>query len=730
MMSEESTTKQQGSDKEEKTATTPEAEAHGEDQQEAEPEVERLSVEGRNVRVLMESLARLSGQSKTLTDISIVYIDRSQTFLGERQVGVRPSPERREPGPGVRLGDYALQPLPATEVERVRAVYVPLPGRDDAWQTLTYNGLVVLVGREGSGKRATGIHLLLSLRALDVLYEASPETVLADLGHVTFPRRAGILLESPSGRAQTNLDAFTWTALRRRLQEAGSALVVTTTRAEGVAASLPEGLVEFEPLTQGTASREWRAEVLKRHLLYYLPAEQVDEAAITHLLEQEEIARLLAEPLRAAELHQMAQLLVPVLTENAPVEEALRGLQRMTRREVRTWFEQERSEREYVMMLATAVFSGAAFNHVLNAAQDLYEMLFPPEEENAPQPRLFRPFQGLNTLLRTVRAHQSQADVPMEFGSARVRTLVLDNPAWQPAVVHYVWEENLLGDDFLTWLYGYGNHKHADIRYRAAAAVGALACYDFPLVRERILLPWAKGTQWEREAAAIALGIAAWDPETAPAVLGLLHHWTTVDNRRLRLAAALAYGGLVGIRYPQRALDDLHRLAQEDDFYLGESIVRAIRFLVATGLEYEDLLTQVMEALLAWTEPKDELPALVGFLAFLGFMWPEKGERENVWRPLLAKTAENEFLLHAVTTLLRRGLNWKPMRRPFLDLIHEWLAREEDGEGEQNGVARVLKHIVREGTTRERERLLYYLHIWAEKERPRLLRAQHILATI
>jgi len=388
-------------------------------------------------------------------------------------------------------------------------------------------------------------------------------------------------------------------------------------------------------------------------------------------------------------------------------------------------------------MLSLAVFNGANYQAVVEADEHLQSLIKPPPAEDEPP--------GTDSIFGSTRsqrvreacAHLVQGYEEAEFGRSPVELIVLDNPTFQPAVLHYTWHEyDRLRRPLLDWLRDLGFHPSFDVRARAAAAVGELSKYNFGYIRGEVLLPWANHQNSRaRAAAALALGIPVWEGEFAPQVLGLLHHWATLRNNwRLCWTAAAAYGGLVGLRFPDTALRDFHTIAQAEDLRLFRVLSRSVANLFEAGRLVPDYYLKVLDALVAWiADPKSRIVTLTGLLIFLELALEARVEAEpegGTWPTLLWLAREDEAYRDRVTSLWRCALNTKSARKLALETLRQWLLIVDDDSRLYPAIERVIRMLVTQGTHREQERLRFYLDRWASYPKERSKSATKILSAL
>jgi len=660
-----------------------------------------------------------------------VYIDRRSGgyYVGsgarvEARAVDGPARSPRTAGSTQRAGDHTMNPILETELEKLRAVYIETREDEAVWQGLWQTALVILSGSDGTGRRATALHNLARLQ-MQVLYELSPDTALVDVKEDDIPRHVGLFAESPTGNVLEGLQHFALTRLLRELRKKDSALVVTTT---ALPAQLPADCAQH--IVRRTAADgdspvaiARRQDMLVRHLRYHLEDTAEARRAEEDLAAAMEVQELLQDPLQPGEVDQLSQLLAETLASDEGLVYALGGFRRRVREQIERWFSEERPLADSLLMVAAAVFSGAAYSDVVAASQALEELIMPPQgdeqQDEPPKPApSFR--SNRSRRLQAIGAHIEPTPVTGEYGEVNVDALVLNSPAWQPEVINYLYREDLFRAELVQWLREYGYSGHADLRHRAAAALGHMARLDFPYIKKEVLELWADSLDHDlRMAVGVALGVAAWDEEVASAVLGLLHHWATGEDWLLQWTAATAHGGLTGARYPLRALDDLRAIASADDTWLVQPVSQSLSTLFGHSQQTPEFARWVLEALLEWTSDRKQAAGIVGLIAFveLARVPDRPRQRHSRWELLLQHADNDEHLLDLTTALLRRTLNFKPTRDEALSAIKGWLERADPGASTSNATEAILGRIMVEGSQRERDRLRYYRRVWKSDSR-------------
>jgi hypothetical protein len=263
-----------------------------------------------------------------------------------------------------------------------------------------------------------------------------------------------------------------------------------------------------------------------------------------------------------------------------------------------------------------------------------------------------------------------------------------------------------------------------------------LSKYNFGFVRREILLSWANHQDSRaRGAAALALGVLAWEGELAPQVLGLLHHWSTLRNNwRLCWTAAAAYGGLVGLRFPDAALRDLYSIAQVEDLRLFKVLSRSVTNLFQAGRLVPDYYLKVLDALVTWTtDSKAKIVTLTGLLIFLELALVSRVETApegETWPTLLWLVQEDKVYRDRVVSLWRRASNTKSARKPALETLHRWLLMADQDTRLYSSAEQLVIALATLGTDRAQERLRFYLRRWASRSKETTCSAAKILSVL
>jgi len=663
--------------------------------------------------------ARVIGELLRGQRIAAVYIDARSGgvfFSGEAHitgdvVGQRQIKQPLEHSNGAYAEIVAGRVLDE-DLDKVRSVYVKPPLYSQAYRVVSEKRVLILWGQAHWGKWTTALHLLLSLQ-VEQIFEIRPDVVLDDILSFEAGNRIGYLVDTLAPDSAQRLSPTILNRLSERFKKKDSYLVITVgSRVPLSKTALSTNLVVWNDLPDCS-------QLLKTHLSWYL-ADQDKLAQAFELSESDEVQSLLSTYLLPREIDRLAALLADVVHGKLELNDALSRFEARALQQVEEWFENHKEIEERTFMISVAVLSGASYQSVSSANERLLSLIKPsPVEGEFPSDTSFI-FGSRSQRVREACAHLSQGYEETEFGRSPVEIIELNNPSFQPAVLHYIWNEyDRLREPLVGWLRDLGIQANSDVRVRVAAAVGELSKYSFGYIKEKILLPWANHhDKRARASAAFALGIPAWEGEFAPQVLGLLHHWSTLRNNwRLNWTAAAAYGGLVGLRFPDIALRDLHSIAKVKDLRLFAVLNRSIANLIYAGRVEPDYYFKVLDALIDWTNPPiDKIVALTGLLIFLDLM--SEIEIEAIpdaerWPALLWLSYEEATYRERVITLWRRALNTKSARKPALETLKRLVQMADDDARLYSPLEQILRELVQRGSERERGRLQYYLNRWA-----------------
>lgn len=622
------------------------------------------------------------------------------------------------------LAPSIAKPITIEMLDKIRMVYVQTSLYRDAHALLHDAHIVVLWGQSHLGKRATAIHLLLSAD-VDKILELHPDIDVHKILKDEPEAGTGYIVDTMTTFTAPELTPSSLAQLGAYLKDKNSYLVITVDREVSLARKgLDEQIIIW-------TERPDSMQLLQNHFAWYLSTEEKVARAL-QVCQDDPVRELLGTQRLPHELDHLAQLISRVVRNKIGLDEALSSFAARASKQVEEWFETHISTEQRTFMIALAVLSGAKYQAVSDADARLQEFLaHGSAESGSSAPEAF--FKSRKQKVETALAHLSQGYEDTEFGRTPIEIVELDNPVLQPAVLRYIWTEyDGLRSPLVDWLRELGTKSNYDVRIRVAAAAGELSKYDFTYIKEQVLTPWAThADKRARAAAAFALGIPAWEGNLAPQVLGLLHHWSTLPNNwRLNWTAAAAYGGLVGLRFPDTALRGLQNIAQLEDLRLFSVVSRSVVNLVYAREATPDDYLKILDSIVDWTKPPvSKIVTLTGLLVFLDLI--EEARTDAVpdaesWPALLWLSQGNPALTDKITELWRRALNTKASRKSALETLRKIVKEADDDARLKLPLEQILTEMVRQGTQREQERLRYFLNCWADDPRGESPSARHL----
>ena len=473
------------------------------------------------------------------------------------------------------IKEVAGQVLSA-DIEKIRSVYVQTASYTRAQRILEDKRILILWGDSRLGKRTAAIHLLLSLLHVEDIFEIDPG--VEDLNSFQCGTEQTYIIDTFVADSVGKINSYFLNGLSQQFSKQNSHLVITIdSRVQISQESLDGYILIWSDLPESSA-------LLERHLAWHLK-DQATIASSRTLTQTDSVLELLNNNLLPGDIDELAKLLAKVVRKVLTLDEALARFSVRAYQQVKSWFESEQDLSQYAFMITLAVLSGSNYQAVDDASQRLQSIIKPSlekEEASDSESLLARRSQRV----KKVCAHLVKGYESTEFGRSLVELIELNNPAFQPAVLSYVWHEyDRLREPLLIWLHELGFHHAFEVRLRAAAAVGELSKYAFKNILDKVLRPWANcQEQRVQKLAALSLSIPVFESDLAPQVLGLLHSWSRLKNNlSLRWTATAAYGSYVGQRFPDAALRNLLAIAKSGDAFLFPAVVESVVSLFESG---------------------------------------------------------------------------------------------------------------------------------------------------
>ncbi|MCO5968313.1 hypothetical protein [Actinoallomurus soli] len=619
---------------------------------------------------------------------------------------------------GVRRVDAARL---AAQVER----YLRPPRFDDALDRLWQHRLLVLAARQGTGRQTAALNLLAEVLAMSgdggaedgSCFHVTDIEAVADTdwkpptegcGYVVL--LDGVMSASTMWTAEA-IDEHWLAAKADRLREARSFMVVVTGPPRG---ALVEASARSLHVVTSLGDVDLLA-VVERHALGPAP-DAGAKAALRRRLAESNALTLLTEERPEP---QVAIQVATAVRDDEDLARTVTALRDPTG-QVHAWFGQHRDVESICMAIAAAVLEDGHYLAFSDAAVRLYEALTPTTGA-PPDLRFWEQLSAGHPWIEVVTG-----DGP---APPRVR---FRNPLVQQAVLAYVWT-NLDGrrPALLDWLRDLVTDRNIGVRARAAVAAGVIAWCDHGHAVRRYLRSWALDRSWAlRQGAATALAVMGADPGLTAATWRLLESWAHEDEteagRRLAATAVTAVGGHLGGAQPERALRLIRQALDGEGFDTLLPAALSLARLVELGRT-----TEVLNALLEWSEPQDSSPLVakaLGIFATVTCEPPTTVADEDAglvrWRspgdgppPLLLAQARDH--LPQLAELWARALARKPAQTYALEKLRDCLEAYADHDP---AIRRNLTAVLAEVATRpgrHRERLAWHLGEWArDDDRP------------
>lgn len=590
-------------------------------------------------------------------------------------------------------------------------------------QKLMHHHLVVLSGRPGTGRESAARELLteaIQLRGNEKNALGSRVVAAKDLPFIekwSTDAPAGLLcrFDVPlTETAESSGEAYGdgWiAAAKQRLSAVGAFLVIVG----ALPSSTGKRTGEQSHVTVTDLGAVDSAEVLRRHLLDL--DDSIEPSQIEGIIEDPQVRSFLLEWSEPRYLTYAAHIACESLDAGVSLSESLRGI-RDPRPFVAQWFlENEHASEALAFTVSVAVLEDSSYLTVADAANRLLRdiELYPRARTSI---RFQRDVLAQHTLVKAYSAEiDKSADAP--------RTMRFRNTLVQPAVLEYLWMQfDDVRPALLTWLSELISQRNTEVRARAATAAGMLALQDLEYALDRFLTHWASSKEYaRRQAAAIALGFVASQPEFAEEIWHLVADWAETagsGNQRLPSTAAIMLGGPLGTREPARTLALAQKLLRLGGWSLLETISVAVLQVASGGHGSE-----VLRALVSWTSMDgDESLALKSLVVFVVVASAAKTEPEPKW-PDEGQHATNESALlidalmeagnsrYEFPELWGRALSSREVRPIALQALRDWLRAVDRGVANYNVILDTLAGVADRGE-RDFQRLEYHLHAWAE----------------
>lgn len=441
----------------------------------------------------------------------------------------------------------AVGRLDAGEADAVLASYVEPDCFEEAVTALQRDGVVVLVGPSGTGKRAAAVALVATVAGGREYVVLSPGRSLEELanGRVEFAKGVGyVLLDRMHEGASATAD-FDWRRVRDTVREHGAHLVVTTVHE--VQGRVPDAVRHVPWQAPDPAA------VLRVRLTRARCVPETVERAVA----------LMPAGCRTAEVVAAAER----IGAGAGADVVWKEYGSSAAAPVREWFAAERSKQEWAEVTTLAFVTGAGFRDFETCQQRLERHVArafakPTEEEAAEAARRAAD-------RRLSLARNSLVTVEERKNGALTRTaLVFAHQQYRQWVLRELWSmrSTVYWDGVRDWLTGLLRDGRAglDMQLSIAQGLALLTPSAFDEVVQNYLHPWASGAAGPagQSTATLVLHCMCLDESLAAVALGVARDWARSYDPVVRSTATAAFSGQLGVRFPTDAVHTLLRLTE------------------------------------------------------------------------------------------------------------------------------------------------------------------------
>lgn len=669
-----------------------------------------------------------------------IYVDnRSGGFYSEKEIKIEGDAVGRDQTKYTQFSsqswhfEESVEYVLKKDIEKIQKVYIKPQKYKRLEKILNDHNILIIKGNSQIGKRATSINLLLTFEPQNIL-EIPPN--INSINLFNYEENQYYLIDNPSIESVKEISGHNIKRLSRNFKERKSYLIIILDSY----IEFPEELLDEYGVYLNPRDLSANSELLERHLSWYIKQDSISSfsfESINDLISNDQIVELLKNELFPRDLDRLAKSLAKVASLKLSLEDALENFSLTVSKRVKTWFEAQQNLKQRLFMITLAVLNGSSYQVVKEASRDLISLVNPPlDEENNRFEVVDEIFDSRSELIEQVKAHLERGLENAEYGSSSVELIVLNNSQYQPAVLSYIWHEyDNLRIPLLAWLLKLGKSPTRDIRIKVAAAIGYLSQQDFSLIRRQILLNWANCSDKNAQiSAAIALTVPVWNGVLVSEILGLLHHWSTLENRGLHQTAIEAYGRGIGVKYPATALQDLFIIAHSCDIKLFWKVAEVVVSIFDAGQYTPSHYMIVLNALNIWAKKIDG-QSVKSLVIFWKLMAESKVKIEDNGKKiptLLFLSKVNKDYEIIILDLLSRLLNTKSenkdLQKRALTELHTWLKYADTDRQLFKTIGRIFFLLVKKGNNLEKGRICYFLEQWYYKDR--LSSAKKILSTL
>ncbi|WP_433327406.1 hypothetical protein [Spirillospora sp. CA-294931] len=481
-------------------------------------------------------------------------VNLNSGFVGgdQQQFGRAKSPEPRSSS-GV---------LPQSLLVEAHKEFVAPEWLGRARKQLHRNGLLLLAGPTGTGRRTAALNLLCTIRGSQSVVHHLDDTVNYSSWRPLPGAADGYLVEGTFGGLLRNDAAVT--ALATKVREVGAMMVA-------IIPSDPRLEAELErthgPVLVRCTPPDARR-VFDTRFAAAVPGED-ERGRLLNGLSERFVRALLPLGASPKDAEDLVEAVIAVGRADEPVRRAMiirQMLENRADREIELYLPPLEEPHTLSAVVSAAVFAEYGPHVVVDQAARLLHAL-PGKDAACPS---LEDDQRLTVLWETFGARTLPIREP---GRPLALKLVFHRTQWPAAILRQVWRRNGLRVHLVAWL---RSVKTAELVRPAGSALALSAPRRGHAPLRQIQVCAASGSRFGQAVAAEALRNLLEDPEFSHDVAGQLARWAYSRDRTLRLTTALALGGGADIAPSTLALPLLRRLIHGAELMVDRSVDEAL----------------------------------------------------------------------------------------------------------------------------------------------------------
>ncbi|WP_293127278.1 hypothetical protein [Microcoleus sp. bin38.metabat.b11b12b14.051] len=395
---------------------------------------------------------------------------------------------------------------------------------------------------------------------------------------------------------------------------------------------------------------------------------------------------------------------------------------------VERWFENYPAIHHRSLMIAMAFLNGSDCKSIIALSEKLESKIrskLGKDTQELDDETLKFKILGFKKRLRIVLAYTENSHENTEFGRNSFEISLFNDPNFQGALLRYIWqEEDYYWQIILDCLVELGTTQGSLTKVHLAGALSESCKYRFDLVREMVLIPWAKADNpSQRSLAVLSLSVTALgDDENSPQqARNILSHWSTLKNSpNLRRTSIEAYSLYVGLKFPDDAFEKFQKIIKSNDVSLFSDILEGIVMLFEMSESIPDNRLIILKHLETWLryDRKKSSHEMAAFVTWGIMKTSETSVNNFTCKKLptlfwLAKT--DEKISQTVSSLIRSSLNLKQTRSLVIKELESWFMFVEKNPQLRQPLGKIITRIMKHGDSKERLRLKGYLKRWADR---------------